>query len=115
MSKQTTSKSNQIWFVILVFAAITCVIAWKERLDQLAEIQRQEAYIVGAEGFRIMHHDADIPLSGKNVIWKDNGHDDFTLEADGSQRVDKLMKPRRWEVKLHHGDSRWSMVTSAWK
>jgi hypothetical protein len=115
MSKQTNNKSNQIWFIVLVFATITCVIAWKERLDRMAFIEKQEAYMVGAEGFRVTHHDADIPMSPKSIVWTDNGHGDYTLEADGSQLVGKVMKPRRWVVKMHHGDSRWSMVTSNWK
>ena len=115
MSKQTSNKSNQIWFAILVFAAVTCAIAWKERLDRLEYIEKQEAYIVGAEGFRITHRDADIPLTPKHLIWTKKGHDDYTIEADGSQRVGNVMKPKRWLVTLHHDNSRWAMVNASWK
>ena len=82
---------------------------------KLREIEKQQMYLVAAEGFRFMHNDADIPLTARNMTLSNVGADKVVLEADGFQRVKMERRPMRWIATLIHANSLWTVSESKWK
>ena len=113
-SKGQTINTGLMGAILLVSFVTFCFSLYAKNVKQ-KEVDRQQAYLAGAEGFRVMHHDADIPLFPKNLIWTDKADDTVELEADGAQMVGQTRTPRRFHVLLKHEGENWTVTKSDWK
>ena len=115
VAKSSDSKSSVLWGFVLVVVTAAFLFVWFARAARLKEIDKEQAILVAAEGFRVMHHDAAISLSPKNLTWTETGPDKVTIEADGFQQLHNGPVPKRWIVRMLRVDSKWSVESTQWK
>lgn len=98
-----------------VFSVTIFVIAWIGRVSKFKTYERERGTFMGIEAFRSIHQDAEIPVSPKNLTWKEIDDGKFVLEGDGTRKLSTGKVPKRFKVILTHVGDSWQVADSTWE